>query len=331
MKLSIALCTFNGEKFLPEQLASLAAQTRRPDELIVYDDCSSDDTRSILRSFADSAPFPVVVRANDTNVGVAANFSRAVRACAGDIIFLADQDDVWKAEKLERIGREFASGSAPGLVFSDAAVVDVELKPLGVSLWQCAGLDAGKVPDPTEGLFEAVLRGDAVRGATMAFRSSLLGTCLPFPGAMGRWGHDSWLALVLTSIAPVRPIADVLMAYRQHDHQTAGLGPRSVVGKLRKSAWRLADNSDHERLRLDAEVLRSVRARIAAIDHLAIGPREVAMLDRRIAHLEFRAGLQPSRIRRAPSIARELVKGGYSSPPSSRLSAAFDALRPVPM
>src|SRR5437773_2588198 len=93
--ISIAMATYNGAKFIREQLASLAAQTRLPHEIVVSDDCSTDATVSIIEDFAATVAFPVRLHRNPTNIGVARNFERALRACSGGIVFICDQDDFW--------------------------------------------------------------------------------------------------------------------------------------------------------------------------------------------------------------------------------------------
>src|SRR5882762_9087557 len=100
MKISIAMCTYNGARYLREQLDSIAAQTRPPSELIVCDDNSLDETREIVAGFAASAPFPVRLGVNEQNLGSIRNFERAIKLCEGDLIALSDQDDVWLPEKL---------------------------------------------------------------------------------------------------------------------------------------------------------------------------------------------------------------------------------------
>jgi len=85
MNISIALCTFNGERFLQEQLDSYCDHELLPDELVVCDDCSSDSTRSILSTFAKDAPFEVRLEFNETNLGMGRNFERAISLCTGDI------------------------------------------------------------------------------------------------------------------------------------------------------------------------------------------------------------------------------------------------------
>src|SRR6478609_12105203 len=99
---SVAMATYNGAKFLQAQLDSLAAQTQLPDELVVGDDGSSDDTLAILEAFAASAPFPVRVDRNETRPDYGDNFMRTALRCTGDYIAFCDQDDVWLPEKIER-------------------------------------------------------------------------------------------------------------------------------------------------------------------------------------------------------------------------------------
>ena len=100
MNLSIALATYNGAVYLKEQLESIAAQTRTPDELVISDDQSTDDTLRVIEEFAATAGFPVRLSVNEANLGIAKNFEKAISLCRGDLIFLSDQDDVW-----HKIGR----------------------------------------------------------------------------------------------------------------------------------------------------------------------------------------------------------------------------------
>jgi glycosyltransferase involved in cell wall biosynthesis len=95
MDLSIALCTYNGAAYLKEQLESIAAQTRTPYELVISDDQSTDDTLRLIQEFAATAGFPVRLSVNESNLGIAKNFEKAISLCRGDVIVLSDQDDVW--------------------------------------------------------------------------------------------------------------------------------------------------------------------------------------------------------------------------------------------
>ena len=100
-RFSVAMCTYNGARFVAEQLESVAAQTRPPSELVVCDDRSTDGTARLVEQFAARAPFPVRLFVNERNLGSTANFGRAVTLAEGDLVALCDQDDVWRPEKLE--------------------------------------------------------------------------------------------------------------------------------------------------------------------------------------------------------------------------------------
>ena len=104
-KISVAMATCEGGRHLEAQLQSIAAQQRLPDELVVCDDASSDDTIEIARRFAERAPFPVRIETTEIRLGITANFERAVSLCAADVILLADQDDVWLPEKIALLER----------------------------------------------------------------------------------------------------------------------------------------------------------------------------------------------------------------------------------
>src|SRR4051812_29809463 len=98
---SVAMATYNGAEFIRDQLRSLALQKRLPDELVVSDDGSTDDTVDILEAFAETAPFPVRISVNRENLGFTRNFERAILGCGGDIIYICDQDDVWFPNKIQ--------------------------------------------------------------------------------------------------------------------------------------------------------------------------------------------------------------------------------------
>src|SRR5688500_1591108 len=131
LSLSIALASYNGERYIVEQLNSIALQTRLPDELIVSDDSSADATSAIVLDFAKRVPFAVRFQINNERLGSTRNFERAIRACNGDVIFLCDQDDVWYPEKIACIEERFINKHEVGAVFTDEDVVDENLCPYG--------------------------------------------------------------------------------------------------------------------------------------------------------------------------------------------------------
>lgn len=131
MRISIAMATYNGERFLAEQLDSFASQTLLPVELVVCDDGSTDATLRIVDEFARRAPFIVRIFRNETNLGWRDNFLKAARLCEGDWIAFADQDDVWLSRKLENVRRVFQRHPGVRLVIHSAAIVRDDLSPVG--------------------------------------------------------------------------------------------------------------------------------------------------------------------------------------------------------
>ena len=111
--ISVALCTYNGEPFLSAQLRSIAAQDRPPDELVICDDGSSDGSLEVIRGFARCSRIPTRVVVNDKNLGSTRNFEQAISLCQGEIVLLADQDDVWYPYKLRRIQEVFLRSNGP--------------------------------------------------------------------------------------------------------------------------------------------------------------------------------------------------------------------------
>ena len=91
-RVSVALATCNGARFLRAQLTSITAQSRPPDEIVACDDDSEDETLQVLRSFAEACAVPVRIESNEQRLGITRNFERAISLCTGDVIFLADQD-----------------------------------------------------------------------------------------------------------------------------------------------------------------------------------------------------------------------------------------------
>ena len=221
LKISVAMCTFNGDRYLSEQLNSIARQTLSPFELVVCDDGSTDDSLELLNTFSNSVSFPVRLYVNDENLGSTKNFEKAMELCTGDIIALADQDDVWLPSKLERIEKSFSGQPQVGVVFTDAVLVDSELRPLNLQLWKSVRFT--RVQQwrlRNGGAADVLLKHNVVTGATMAFRASHLRKVLPIPQV---WSHDAWVALLVSFFSRVEIIREPLILYRQHSSNQVGV------------------------------------------------------------------------------------------------------------
>jgi len=309
--ISVALATYNGEKYLPELLDSIARQKTLPCELVASDDASEDNTQEILRAFATVAPFPIRLLCNSRQLGVAGNFANAIAACSGEHIALADQDDVWRVDKLEKLAAALA---VPGVlaVFSDATVVDAHLQPLGYTMWQRVRFTQQERNRFSGGEgFAVLLKHHVVTGATLAFDATLRDQALPLP-AYG--AHDAWLALLAAARGGLVAIPKPLIAYRQHDGNVVG-GRRKPISQEGKAAMALDRSAWYGD---ELSFWSALDNRLAQDAPL--------VLSEKIAHLKFRAGLPQARWRRLPHVVREIVSGRYSRYARNWGSIAIDIL-----
>jgi glycosyltransferase involved in cell wall biosynthesis len=213
-RVSIALATFNGEKYLTEQLHSFVEQTYKPDEVVIVDDCSVDSTIRIAHSFADTAPFKVLVYVNKINLGYAQNFSRALQLCSGDIVFISDQDDVWLPNKIERMISRFNAEPRLQLLIHDLEYCKADLMSIGQTKM-----------DRMRDVFD--INRDYVVGMATAIRGPFLKLCLPVPDMTGVT-HDSWLHACATAVDKKCIMREILALYRRHKSNVTAAGILNV-------------------------------------------------------------------------------------------------------
>jgi len=304
LRLSVALCTYNGERYLPEQLASFLAQERRPDEVVVGDDGSNDRTLGILREFAKSAPFAVRIQSSAQRLGVVKNFEQTIARCQGEVLFLSDQDDVWEPQKLRRIEEVFEQSPEVGLVSSNARIVDENLEPMGYLLWE--GLDFGKqYVDAVNGprAFEALLRHCPLSGHTMAFAARLREWIVPIPA--GGWLHDPWIARMAAAVSRVVLLDEPLTRYRQH--------PVQAIGGKRKSLLDFALQKDlgAERYAADAGQYQEMLRRLERYGGPFTQPEVPALLAEKVDFMQARAQMRRRPAARLGLIWRQWRLGRY--------------------
>jgi hypothetical protein len=307
-RLSIAMITYNGARYVHEQLHSIASQSRLPDELIICDDSSNDDTTKILEMFAMEAPFPVRLVFNDKNLGYAKNSEKAIGICTGDIIFLADQDDVWLPEKVAYVEKAFTQFPHAGVVFSNAEIVDQHLRPLGYDLWQIADFNRSRERCLTQGsAFEVLFKSNVVFGTTMAFRSSFKGLILPIPR---NWDADEWIALLISSSADLAALNYRLVKYRQHSNNLSG-GPK-VTTKSRRELLGQVRQPDRQAVYSSmAEQYAPLRQRLKEALKYGCNPKRVKLVEDRYQHLRSRAVMDRRLLARVPKVLGELVTLRY--------------------
>ncbi|MBA3355844.1 MAG: glycosyltransferase family 2 protein [Pyrinomonadaceae bacterium] len=334
MKFSVAMCTYDGARFIQDQLDSIEKQTRIPDELVICDDKSSDDTRDIIKSFAIKAPFPVRLEANETNIGSTKSFEKAIKLCQGEIIALSDQDDVWHPDKLMSLESSLLSSPNAGLVFSDAEVVDEDLRPLGIRLWSFFFSSKERQLFKSGQALDLLLEKPVVTGATMAFRAEYKNLILPIPTGT-QLIHDAWIALMIATVADLAFIGEPLVMYRQHPMQQTGLFAKadSIDRKDSASRQECFENLARSYLRetdLFGRVLKQLQSRsdVDRKKQIKTVEAKLACLNRMVAHYKARAAANAGakRLSRTALILKELLTFRYHLCSKGTLSAVRDLL-----
>jgi len=299
------MCTYNGARFLSEQLESIAVQTRLPDELIICDDRSTDGSVEIIRSFARHAPFAVRLQINANNLGSTKNFEKSIDLCKGEIIALADQDDVWRAEKLSRIAGVLDNDERIGAVFSDAELIDEDSRPLAATLWSSFLFNSSeqKKFEGGQGL-RVLLKHAMVTGTTMAFRSTFRGLTLPIPP---KQVHDHWIVLLIASVSQLAPIRAPLVRYRRHQAQLIGPGTDSLWQMMR-----LARDAGRDGYFGEVERFNEICGRLCDRSEVfRPHPNALRLIRQKIRHREARGRLPSSKLLRLPLLIREIATCRY--------------------
>ena len=214
LKISVCLASYNGEKFIRDQITSILKQISQDDELIISDDASKDNTVAIIHSIKDPRIKCVI---NEGEHGYTRNFENALRYATGDTIFLSDQDDIWCDHKVSLMTEALQEND---LVVSDARVVDGNLRMLQPSHFDLCHVKTG---------FFNNFIGTRYVGACMAFNRKILGLILPFPSNPTLCPHDYWITIVSELYARVGLVQQPLLLYRRHGDNASNAG----VGKGR--------------------------------------------------------------------------------------------------
>lgn len=199
--ISVCIATYNGEKYIHEQIASILQQIGNDDEIVVSDDGSTDKTLDVVRSF-DAQNIHIYINKGDH--GYTPNFENALRNAHGDYIFLSDQDDIWMPDKVEACMKYLKVND---FVVSDALIVDGDNKPLFDSFCEQRKSKFG---------FLNTLIRFSYLGCCFAFRRKVMSKALPFPKNHILCTHDNWLALVSTAFYKSAFIPLPLIRYRRY-------------------------------------------------------------------------------------------------------------------
>lgn len=315
------MATFDGARFIDEQLESLATQTRPPDQLVVSDDASSDDTCERIERFATDAPFEVHLVRNTERGRTTINFERAIGRCDRDILFFADQDDVWRPTKIDRMVAHFDAHPETGGLFCNGGVVDDDRRPLGYDLWRAQGFHAGEQRMVHSGDAALVfMRHVVAAGNTFAFRGRYLPLVLPFPRL--RSVHDAWVAFMVAAVSGFDILDEDLVEYRLHADNQFGLALLDLRTQIEKAKLQISERAFDHAVQLFAEAGR----RLDAHPEFEIDPMLRRHIDLKVEHSRVRDTLPEGFIARLGPILREAVRGHYTHYGYGAKSVAQDLL-----
>lgn len=286
MKISVAMTTYNGAKYIIPQLDSLLAQTRVIDQLVICDDCSQDKTVDIIREYFQQTDFTgLKLVVNDKNLGYIKNFYQAISLCEGDLIFLCDQDDIWCPEKIEIMTKLFEEHPEMSALNTSFCKIDANGVPYD-SFNSEKRNNYGLLPNPVEPdsimeiSFEQIIWKNISPGCTMAFRSSLQSFFVK--NATGFSPHD-WELNVFASICRgLYYYNSPLIDYRIHDSNTLGMS----AGK--QSRLHMSTDQSKRVTRANADAAKA-RAYLSSEWVISLSEREGKILFRYARIAEQRA------------------------------------------
>lgn len=259
MKISVALCTYNGEKFLHQQLDSILNQTVKVDEIVICDDGSQDQTQAILSEYQKQFPEIFKIYINEKNLRSVKNFQKAISLCTGDYIFLSDQDDSWIPNKVEVYLDYFKQNPNIDVICSNGFIIDENSNKLEkYTVWDAPQLLAKNNQEIDYfKIFNTI--GNFATGAAMAIRRSFVDKILPFPVIEGLH-HDEWIAVVSSEQQKFAFLNEKLFSYRTHnDQQVGGISyPKSEASK-QKIAQKFDTNREPKTLRDFKLKIRTLR------------------------------------------------------------------------
>lgn len=307
--ISVAMCTYNGERYLVEQLNSLLTQTCLPNELIICDDGSTDGTLKILENFQKNVLVKVIIYKNERPLGTTKNFEKAIGLCTGNYIFPCDQDDVWLPTKIEVLATFLTQNPSVEMVFSNAKLVDVELNDLNRTQWDVVRFKEIQQEKWESGkAIHIMLGGNRITGCTTAIRAKLVEVSVPFPTDIPQTIHDTWLAWVATVRQSIMPLDEALIQYRQHAAQQVGSRPKvmppevSLVERFTRPRIKKLAPIIEER-----EGLQKLYLRLSGIEK----DKGLEPLKRKLDFLTMRSQLHKNRLLRFFPAFWNLIIGSY--------------------
>lgn len=301
------MATYNGEKYLEEQLSSLLNQTRLPDEVVVCDDGSSDLTIEILKKFKEKAPFKCKLVQNECNKGTGKSFELAIELCTNEIIAFCDQDDIWNSTKLEKIQILFSNNPSIDFLLMNATVIDKHGVDLGYTLWEQRGFNINFQNLFSEyNQFKLIINLGITTGMSTAVRKKIIKKVGLRPAALN---HDVWY-IPFASLMGCKGLLvdDQLVQYRQHSLQQFGSRKQGFLkrffSRLEKNYGVLEKNTKNYEALLEATFLHKENV---------LCHEKIMFLESKVAHFNARKTICNSRFSTAlRACFSEIFNGRYA-------------------
>lgn len=223
MTSSVALCTYNGETYIAEQLDSILSQTLPVSEIIVCDDQSSDNTVKILKEYSEKYPHLIKIYENPENLGYVGNFEKAMSLCTADLVFLCDQDDRWYPHKNEYITRIFENNHHTNIVCHNIKLFGEPVSSIEeITYWDLDHNGPDQFTGPQDLIKRILFQGNIFPGMSMAIRNTFLKKHLPLKKINPVIIHDYELLLLAADKNSVQTVSAILGEYRIHPKQSIG-------------------------------------------------------------------------------------------------------------
>jgi glycosyltransferase involved in cell wall biosynthesis len=314
----IIVCTYNGSRFIVDQLESILVQTIPVDKISIYDDQSTDRTLDRINEFVSQLSFEdqllFNIQVNSSNLGYAQNFSRAIFSATEDILFLCDQDDIWEPNKVEVL-LDLINSYPVDMVFSDGLIIDSYGENIdNLTVLESYGIN---VCDFNKDAFKYLMKRNYINGAAAAIRRMAAQSALPLPCDMP---HDYWLGIWCSLHEGVLATSKPLYKYRQHDANVIGMGLSNPLYAL-LGLWRSCNKSRERELLIWQAIVRRIST-------LSCQP-QVDVANNKLSWMSHVVPKQKRSWYRASQIFISVLNGNYKmfSPKNSFLRDFFSLVR----
>ena len=222
MKISVALIVYNGSNYMKIQLDSILAQSHKVDEIVVFEDVSTDNTKEILELYKKEYPELFFLNYNSENIGMFKNIEKAIKFCTGNIILLTDHDDYWCINKVETLVKWFDQNPNMNGVFTNGSVMNSnDILNNTHNLWETMGFPYKEIKNNEDLKLYINTVENCVTGATLAIRNNLPFLKHSFP-SIKNLVHDRWLAINLAEKNSLGILNEKIIHYRIHANQAIG-------------------------------------------------------------------------------------------------------------